>query len=112
MKKSRTTTPRSATSGLSKGLRLIAAGSVASLALSSGALAERGSDERRQPPRPPEVALDACSNADKADPCSFEGRRGKALNGICEDIRGELACVPEGHRRGRHGERGDEDGPS
>lgn len=46
---------------------------------------------------PPDVALEACSNSVQGDPCSFEGRRGEAMEGICEASDEQpLACRPEG----------------
>ena len=46
---------------------------------------------------PPEVALEACASSVQGDPCSFEGRRGEALEGTCEAPDDKpLACRPEG----------------
>ena len=46
---------------------------------------------------PPKVALEACANSVQGDPCSFEGRRGEALEGTCEAPSDKpLACRPEG----------------
>ena len=58
-------------------------------------------DQENKPNRehrgPPEVALEACSNAVQGDPCSFEGRQGKVLEGNCEAPDDKpLACRPEG----------------
>ena len=55
---------------------------------------------RRGKNGPPEVALEACSNLVQGDPCSFEGRRGNAVDGTCETREDKpLACRPEGHRQ-------------
>ncbi|MEO1173350.1 MAG: hypothetical protein AAFX94_15055 [Myxococcota bacterium] len=70
---------------------------VASVLVSATANAqERG---RREPP--PE-ALAACEGRSEGDACSFEGRRGGAVNGTCRipPQSQQLACVPEGGRRG------------
>lgn len=46
---------------------------------------------------PPAEALEACSAAIQGDTCSFEGRRGEALQGTCETPGDKpLACRPEG----------------
>ncbi len=73
------------------------------LSISSLAIAfddrEEGRDRRGH--KPPGVALEACSEAEEAEECNFEGRRGEELTGTCEAIEGQLACVPEGRRRAR-----------
>ena len=85
---------------------------VATLLFSILASAEPGEtdgDQRRGKRRgPPAVALDACSESAEQDACSFEGRNGDQLTGICEVKREQLACVPEGHRE-RERRRGDDD---
>ena len=54
--------------------------------------------------KPPQVALDACSNVSEGNACQFEGRRGDSLTGTCTTVKsGDLACVPEGHRPPREG---------
>jgi len=63
-------------------------------------------NERRR--RPPQVALDACVDADQESSCSFEGRRGDTLDGTCQEIDRELACVPDDHRRRERARRGDD----
>ena len=56
-------------------------------------------DEREQKPDrrgPPPVAIEACAAAVDGDACSFEGRRGDALQGECVTDREEiLACRPD-----------------
>ena len=73
------------------------------------AAAEEGSGEargRRGHRRgPPQQAIDACADASAGDECSFENRRGDAMQGNCTERRrgGEgLACRPEGHGRRGH----------
>lgn len=65
-----------------------------------------GDDNRRgRPKQPPAEALEACSAQIEGDACSFVGRREKTLSGVCLVVPEEqLACVPEGHRRGRKSE--------
>lgn len=61
-----------------------------------------GDDDKENKPRrehrgPPQVALEACASSVQGDPCSFEGRRGEALEGTCEAPDDKpLACRPEG----------------
>ena len=56
-----------------------------------------GDDERRGRRGPPPEALEACAAQVEGDACSFEGRRGEELQGVCVVPRdGELACRPEG----------------
>ncbi|MDO6562800.1 hypothetical protein Q4488_05320 [Amphritea sp. 1_MG-2023] len=45
---------------------------------------------------PPQEAIEACASADKGDSCSFSGREGEKLKGVC-DKRGDeqLSCAPE-----------------
>jgi hypothetical protein len=51
----------------------------------------------RENRRPPEVALQACASAVAGDQCSFEGRHGETLQGICAAPDDKpLACRPEG----------------
>lgn len=59
------------------------------------------SDEENEPRRdrrgPPQEAVEACSTLVQGDPCSFEGRRGNAVEGSCEAPEDKpLACRPEG----------------
>ncbi len=68
-------------------------------AIDDGAKGRQGRGQK-----PPAVALEACSGVAEAGTCSFEGRRGEQLSGTCETIQDQLACVPEGHRRGRRSE--------
>ncbi|QIZ77600.1 hypothetical protein [Ferrimonas lipolytica] len=48
---------------------------------------------------PPEEALQACVELSEGDSCSFEGRRGEAIEGQCIVIKQEdndgLACKPD-----------------
>ncbi|RTE65119.1 hypothetical protein EH243_13730 [Amphritea opalescens] len=49
--------------------------------------------ERRGPPK---EAIEACASATKGDSCSFSGRRGETLQGICDSQDDDkLACAPE-----------------
>lgn len=84
----------------------------ATLFLIGAAYAE--SDQENKPRRdhrgPPEAALEACSTLVQGDPCSFEGRRGDALEGTCEAPDDKpLACRPEGGPPERHLERKQQD---
>ena len=47
---------------------------------------------------PPPEAIDACTDLSEGDACTFEGRRGDSLTGVCFAPPGEekLACKPEG----------------
>ena len=71
----------------------------ATLFLVGAAYAESDQENksRREHRGPPEVALEACSTLVQGDPCSFEGRRGDALEGTCETPDDKpLACRPDG----------------
>ncbi len=74
--------------------------SISSLAFASDDREEGGDRRGHEPPR---VALEACSETEETEACSFEGRRGEELTGTCETIQGQLACVPEGRRRDHRG---------
>jgi len=69
------------------------------LALALGVLT---SSAFAQPPGgrggPPPEAIEACSNLSEGDTCTFEGRRGDSLTGVCfaPPREEELACKPEG----------------
>lgn len=79
----------------------------ATLLIAGAAYADSEQDNkpRRDHRGPPEVALEACSNSVQGDPCSFEGRRGDALQGTCEAPDDKpLACRPEGGPPKRHAE--------
>ncbi len=72
----------------------------------SPAIGEPGSGEDRpRRHRPPAEAIEACAGADEGNACSFLGRRGEDLTGICELRGGGLVCRPDGppprHRRHR-----------
>jgi len=80
---------------------------IASVLVAGTAYAE--SDQENKPRRehrgPPEAALEACASLVQGDPCSFEGRRGDALEGICEAPDDKhLACRPEGGPPEKHSE--------
>ena len=68
------------------------------------------SDDENKPRRehrgPPEAALEVCASSVQGDSCSFEGRRGDALEGTCEAPDDKpLACRPEGNPPKRQLER-------
>ena len=55
---------------------------------------------------PPPEAIDACADLSDRDACTFEGRRGDSVTGVCftPPREEELACRPEGgppNERGR-----------
>lgn len=68
-----------------------------SLALSACAFAEQPGGERGgRPQGPPPESIEACAAASEGDSCSFSGRRGEELQGVCKSLRDEqLACVPD-----------------
>lgn len=73
---------------------------LALLALSFTVIAysQEGDQPKRERRGPPPVAIEACTALVDGDMCSFEGRRGDAISGICAIDREEvLACRPE-HR--------------
>lgn len=47
---------------------------------------------------PPPEAIDACADLSDGDACTFEGRRGDSVIGVCftPPREEELACRPEG----------------
>lgn len=56
---------------------------------------------------PPPIAFEVCEELSAGDSCSFENRRGRTLEGTCQERRERAICVPEGHRFGsRHGRGG------
>jgi len=45
---------------------------------------------------PPQVAIDACAKSTEGAACSFTGRRGDTIGGICRKVpEGVMACVPK-----------------
>jgi hypothetical protein len=64
------------------------------LLAASAASAQDDAHRRR---RPPEQALEACAGAETEAACSFEGHKGRSLEGSCQEIADDLACVPDGH---------------
>lgn len=56
--------------------------------------------KRARPGRPSAEAIDACRTKQKAATCSFAGRNGDAVEGLCRPgPRGEpAACMPAGNR--------------
>lgn len=76
---------------------LIALIATMTIAAAARAEPERENKPRREHRGPPAAALEACSTAVQGDPCSFEGRRGNAVEGTCEAPDDKpLACRPEG----------------
>ncbi len=68
------------------------------LALGS-AFAQSNDEEKPRKERrgPPEVAFEACASSVEGDVCTFEGRRGENVEGLCESREDKpLVCVPEG----------------
>ena len=50
-----------------------------------------------QPPhKPPQEAIDACSNKSETHSCDFVTPHGDTITGTCEVIQNQLACKPEG----------------
>lgn len=75
-----------------------------SLIMSACASAERPAGDREGRGRhgPPPESIEACTSASEGNSCSFSGRRGETLQGVCAVIRDEqLACVPENAPRPR-----------
>ncbi|MCC6273918.1 MAG: hypothetical protein IT572_10680 [Deltaproteobacteria bacterium] len=62
---------------------------------------------------PPPEATAACSGAAQNQACEFETPHGN-VSGTCQDIQGQVACVPAGGRRpgGPGGGQGGPQGPS
>ena len=65
--------------------------------------AQEDGERRGERRGPPPEALEACTAAVEGDACSFTGRRGEDLQGMCAVTREEsLACRPEGVRPPQH----------
>ena len=45
--------------------------------------------------QPPQAAVDACDGLSAGDACSFEGRGGERVTGVCGETAGGLACRPQ-----------------
>ena len=76
---------------------LIALSAMLFLVGTAYAESDQENNQRREHRGPPEAALEACSSSVQGDPCSFEGRRGDALEGTCDAPDDKpLACRPEG----------------
>lgn len=58
---------------------------------------ERNHSQRRMPPA---VAVKACWGHSAGDTVEFQTPRGRTVRGVCREIQGELACVPN-HRSRR-----------
>lgn len=44
----------------------------------------------------PKEAIEACASAHKGDSCSFKGRQGEKLDGVCDRRENEqLSCAPK-----------------
>ncbi len=50
---------------------------------------------------PPPEAITACEGKSEGDSASFTGRRGETLEGVCKEVEGQLAVVPENMPEGR-----------
>ncbi len=76
---------------------LIALSATLFLVAAAYAESDQENNPRREHRGPPEAALEACSSSVQGDPCSFDGRRGDALEGTCDAPDDKpLACRPEG----------------
>ncbi len=62
-----------------------------------------------KPMGPPQEAVDACKDLSEGDTVQFTTPRGDTVTGVCRELRGGLAAVPEGRFRGRHRGTGPED---
>lgn len=49
---------------------------------------------------PPAAAITACEGKQAGDTASFTGPDGKTMTGICRDMHGKLAVMPEHGRKG------------
>ncbi|NHN78378.1 hypothetical protein HA520_14000 [Azotobacter chroococcum] len=49
---------------------------------------------------PPAAAVTACEGKKAGDTASFAGPGGKTMTGICRDMHGKLAVMPEHERKG------------
>lgn len=47
--------------------------------------------------RPVKVALDACKDKAAGSECSFKGKQGREVQGVCETKRKQNICVPKQH---------------
>lgn len=45
---------------------------------------------------PPPEAIKACEGKKVGESASFKGRQGETVKGVCQEIEGKLAVVPEG----------------
>lgn len=81
---------------------------LAALFFVATAQSQEGDHPKGERRGPPPVAIEACVAAVDGDVCSFAGRRGDALSGVCVIGRNDvLACQPE--RRRPEPPRGEED---
>ncbi|MCH9687827.1 MAG: hypothetical protein K0V04_40730 [Deltaproteobacteria bacterium] len=55
-----------------------------------------GESNGHRPPPPPREAIDACTDKQTDDDCSFAGREGESISGSCwaPDTEKPLACRP------------------
>jgi hypothetical protein len=105
MKRSSTTRSIHSTYSM-RSLFLPVCGLIAAVLLAGAGRAADDDRQRGNRRGPPQVAIDACASASESAACSFEGRRGEALDGTCEAMHDSLVCVPEGHRRGGERQQG------
>lgn len=66
------------------------------------AQADEGHEGRR--PELPAAAFEACAGKQAGDKASMNGPEGRSMSGVCRDIKGKLALMPEGGRGGPGGE--------
>ena len=71
---------------------------VCSIGTPSFADQDKQKSERRGPPA---EAFEACSGMQSGASVSFVSPRGDSLSATCQEIRGQLVAVPEGHRKRR-----------
>jgi len=67
-----------------------------SLALPVAAWGSLGPDTEHAPPKPPQQAIDACSNKTEGASVQLTGPNGETMTGTCKNLEGVLAAVPEG----------------
>lgn len=76
--------------------RVAAAAALLIAVTPTSATADDG-DERRGRRGPPPEAIEACAAQTEGDACSFQGRRGESLEGLCIAPReNRLVCRPSG----------------
>lgn len=74
--------------------------------LATGTVFAEDYKPKHQPPEPPPIAYQACADLNEGDKVEFSNKDGKNFEGVCRELNGRLAAMPNHPLGGPGGRRG------